>query len=61
MQEPVCIEARDVRAPTSGNDNRELGWGLGETMALADVMIINESSLDEFKDNVRKLMEEFRR
>ena len=42
-------------------DNRELGWGLGETMALADVMIINESSLDEFKDNVRKLMEEFRR
>ena len=42
-------------------DNRELGWGLGETIALADVMIINESSLDDFKDNVRKLMEEFRR
>ena len=42
-------------------DNRELGWGLGETMALADRMIINESSLEEFKENVRKLMEEFRR
>ena len=41
-------------------DNRELGWGLGETMALADRMIINESSLDDFKRNVRELMEEFR-
>ena len=41
-------------------DSRELGWGLGETMALADRMIINESSLDDFKRNVRELMEEFR-
>ena len=42
-------------------DDRELGWGLGETMALADRMIINESSLEDFKENVRRLMEEFRR
>ena len=42
-------------------DNRELGWGLGETMALADVMIINESSLEEFKAAVKELMEDFRR
>ena len=42
-------------------DNRELGWGLGETMALADRMIINESSLEDFKNDVRALMEEFRR
>ena len=41
-------------------DNRELGWGLGETMALADRMIINESSLEEFKKNVKELMEGFR-
>ena len=42
-------------------DNRELGWGLGETMALADTMIINESSLEDFRKNVKKLMEDFRR
>ena len=42
-------------------DSRELGWGLGETMALADRMIINESSLEDFKNGVRALMEEFRR
>ena len=42
-------------------DTRELGWGLGETMALADFMIINESSLDYFKRDVKKLMEDFRR
>ena len=42
-------------------DNRELGWGLGETMALADKMIINESSLDDFKRNVKELMEDLRR
>ena len=42
-------------------DNRELGWGLGETMALADRMIINESSLDDFKKAVKELMEDFRR
>ena len=42
-------------------DTRELGWGLGETMALADFMIINESSLDDFKRDVKKLMGDFRR
>ena len=42
-------------------DNRELGWGLGETMALADHMIINESSLDDFKKDVKALMEDLRR
>ena len=42
-------------------DSRELGWGLGETMALADHMIINESSLDDFKRDVRALMEDLRR
>ena len=41
-------------------DKRELGWGLGETMAVADKMIINESSLEDFKESVRKLMEEYR-
>jgi len=51
---PKNIEEFDER------DKRELGWGLGETMAVADKMIINESSLEDFKESVRKLMEEYR-
>ncbi len=39
-------------------DKREISWGLAETMALADTMIINESSLEDFKKNVIKTMEE---
>jgi len=30
-------------------DEREIGWGLAETIALADVMIPNGSTLDEFR------------
>lgn len=38
-------------------DEREIGWGLAKTLALADIMIINESSLEEFKASVRNVME----
>lgn len=30
-------------------DRRELGWGLGETIALADVVLVNEGYLDSFR------------
>lgn len=40
-------------------DNRELGWGLGTIMALADKIIINESSIKEFRQRVRELMEAY--
>jgi dephospho-CoA kinase len=30
-------------------DRRELGWGLGETIALADVVLVNEGDLDSFR------------
>lgn len=42
-------------------DEREISWGLAETMVLADKMIINESSLDDFKKNVVRTMEELNR
>lgn len=48
---PADIEQFEAR------DNRELGWGLGNTIALADEMIVNEGSLDEFHENVKYLME----
>lgn len=39
-------------------DKREMGWGLAETMALADCMIVNESSLEDFRKAVKQLMKE---
>ena len=37
-------------------DRREIDWGLAETIALADYMMINESSLDDFRMRVKELM-----
>ena len=37
-------------------DRKELGWGIGSAIALADYMIINEGSLDELKSKVKKLL-----
>lgn len=37
-------------------DRRELGWGLGETIALADVVLVNEGSLDDFRRDAATLL-----
>ncbi|MBQ7701329.1 MAG: AAA family ATPase [Candidatus Methanomethylophilaceae archaeon] len=42
-------------------DKREMNWGLAETIALADMMVINESSLDDFRKEVQRLMKVIRR
>ncbi len=42
-------------------DRREMNWGLAETIALADMMVINESSLDDFRKEVQRLMKVIRR
>ncbi len=41
-------------------DNRELGWGLGNVIALSDILIINDSGLDEFKQKVKAELEALR-
>jgi len=38
-------------------DARELGWGLGEVIALADLVAVNEGGLEDFKVSVRTLLE----
>lgn len=38
-------------------DQRELAWGLGQAIALADYMIVNESTLADFKKSVDKLLD----
>jgi hypothetical protein len=37
-------------------DLRELRYGLGDLIARADYILINDSSIEEFKDRVRKLL-----
>ena len=37
-------------------DKRELGWGLGKVIVLADFMIVNEEDLETFQDVVRKFL-----
>ncbi|MDW5563012.1 MAG: AAA family ATPase [Methanomassiliicoccus sp.] len=39
-------------------DRRELGWGLGSLIAMADVMLVNEGTLEQFR---RYATEELRR
>ena len=38
-------------------DKRELDWGLGRVIALADQMIVNEGTMDEFWHSIDALLE----
>jgi len=38
-------------------DRRELKWGIGNAFALADGMLVNDSSLDDFKRRAREQLE----
>ncbi len=44
------------RAEFDERDRRELGWGLGETIALADTLIVNEGSLESFRKAAFELL-----
>ncbi|MBE6523838.1 MAG: flagellar hook-basal body complex protein FliE [Thermoplasmata archaeon] len=41
-------------------DRREMGWGLGNLIALSDYMIVNDSDLDSFREKVRSTLEGLR-
>ena len=41
-------------------DNRELGWGLGNVIALSDILIVNDSDLGSFQTRVREELEALR-
>ena len=40
-----------------GRDDRELSWGIGNAIALADYMIVNEGTLDDLKVTFLDLLE----
>ncbi|KAA8922691.1 dephospho-CoA kinase [Thermoplasma sp.] len=39
-------------------DTRELSWGIGNVIALADYMIVNDDTLETFHERCRKLLTE---
>ncbi len=39
-------------------DQREIGWGLNKVIDDADITIENEGSIDEFKEEINKLLDE---
>lgn len=42
-------------------DKREIGWGIGNAFVMADHMIINEGSLEEFKRKIERLIHRLRK
>lgn len=44
----------------TARDERELGWGLGSLIAMADLMIVNEGTLDNFKAMCCKAIDEMK-
>jgi len=38
-------------------DRREVGWGIAEVIALADIMLVNDSSLEDFRKAAGKALE----
>lgn len=40
-------------------DLRELSWGLGEALALSDVIIDNNGTLEDYRANINKVIEKY--
>lgn len=51
----------DVKDPDQfhGRDDRELAWGLGRAIALADAMVVNEGSIPDLEAQVESLLRGF--
>lgn len=46
--DPAVLKARD---------ERELGWGIARTIAMADEMVVNDSTLEKFRAKVAALLD----
>lgn len=44
------------REEFEARDSREMGWGLSDVLALADIMIVNDSDLESFKKNASDVL-----
>jgi len=53
-REDDSMKIEDLKA----REKRELSWGLGNVIAMADIVVVNEGSLEEFKNKIRKILED---
>lgn len=37
-------------------ERRELSWGLGDVIAMADIIVINEGNLEEFREKIKEIL-----
>lgn len=49
-------DSHDV-AVLQARDEREMGWGIARTIALADEMIVNDGTLEQFRQRVAKMLD----
>jgi len=56
MRERSRSDDAATLADLCARDERELGWGLGEVIATADVVLVNEESLASFRAETRKAL-----
>ncbi len=42
-------------------DRREISWGLGRALAMADVLVCNDGTIGDFETRVRALLDEIRK
>jgi dephospho-CoA kinase len=47
----------DDRGDISERDRRELGWGIEEVIACADITISNNGKLDDFRKEVKRILD----
>jgi dephospho-CoA kinase len=56
LQERNRRDAPETWDDFQERDKRELGWGLGKVIVLADHMIVNEDDIETFKKNVKGVL-----
>jgi len=55
---PDDKNCEDLSEALKRRDARELGWGMGEAIAAAEMRICNDCNLDEFRERIRAVLEE---
>ena len=48
-------DSKDVKK-LKERDQRELDWGLGSVIASADIVILNNGSIDDFRKNIKEIL-----
>jgi dephospho-CoA kinase len=48
-------DSKDIKE-LNERDQRELGWGLGSVIASADIVVLNEGSITDFKKRIKEIL-----